>query len=110
MPYTPQTWADGAAGGTPLSAARLGYIESGIEAAALDADTDGVEGLTYAWTPAQLVDDVRLDEDLGVLRHDLAPRSWCVVAPLLLNMSLPYRSHFGAASAPSGEELSPCRT
>ncbi|MDQ1690616.1 MAG: uncharacterized protein QOD87_724, partial [Pseudonocardiales bacterium] len=25
-------------------------------AAALDADTDGVEGLTYAWTPAQLVE------------------------------------------------------
>ena len=23
-------------------------------ASALDADTDGVEGLTYAWTPAQL--------------------------------------------------------
>ena len=26
----------------------------GMFAAALDADTDGVEGLTYAWTPAQL--------------------------------------------------------
>ena len=25
-------------------------------ASALDADTDGVEGLTYAWTPAQLID------------------------------------------------------
>jgi uncharacterized protein YyaL (SSP411 family) len=29
--------------------------EGGL-ASALDADTDGVEGLTYAWTPAQLVD------------------------------------------------------
>jgi uncharacterized protein YyaL (SSP411 family) len=29
--------------------------EGGI-ASALDADTDGVEGLTYAWTPAQLVE------------------------------------------------------
>ncbi|HEX5402014.1 MAG TPA: thioredoxin domain-containing protein [Pseudonocardiaceae bacterium] len=28
----------------------------GAFAAALDADTDGVEGLTYVWTPAQLVD------------------------------------------------------
>jgi len=28
----------------------------GAFAAALDADTDGVEGLTYVWTPAQLVE------------------------------------------------------
>ncbi|MEV7624529.1 thioredoxin domain-containing protein [Actinoplanes sp. NPDC089786] len=31
----------------------LGTPEGGL-ASALDADTDGVEGLTYAWTPAQL--------------------------------------------------------
>ncbi|MCO1660039.1 thioredoxin domain-containing protein [Pseudonocardia humida] len=31
----------------------LGTAEGGF-ASALDADTDGVEGLTYAWTPAQL--------------------------------------------------------
>lgn len=36
MTYTPQTWTDGPAGGTPVSAARLGYIESGI----LAHDTD----------------------------------------------------------------------
>ncbi|RZQ63551.1 thioredoxin domain-containing protein [Amycolatopsis suaedae] len=30
--------------------------EQGGFAASLDADTDGVEGLTYVWTPAQLVD------------------------------------------------------
>ncbi len=30
--------------------------DEGGFASALDADTDGVEGLTYAWTPAQLVD------------------------------------------------------
>ncbi|GAB1645155.1 thioredoxin domain-containing protein [Krasilnikovia sp. MM14-A1259] len=30
--------------------------ESGGLASALDADTDGVEGLTYAWTPAQLTE------------------------------------------------------
>jgi uncharacterized protein YyaL (SSP411 family) len=35
--------------------------ESGF-ASALDADTDGVEGLTYAWTPDQLV-DVLGDDD-----------------------------------------------
>ncbi|KOX21420.1 N-acylglucosamine 2-epimerase [Saccharothrix sp. NRRL B-16348] len=32
----------------------LGTAEGGF-AASLDADTDGVEGLTYVWTPAQLV-------------------------------------------------------
>jgi uncharacterized protein YyaL (SSP411 family) len=36
--------------------------EGGI-ASALDADTDGVEGLTYAWTPAQLVEV--LGEEVG---------------------------------------------
>jgi uncharacterized protein YyaL (SSP411 family) len=33
----------------------LGTAEGGF-ASALDADTDGVEGLTYAWTPGQLVE------------------------------------------------------
>ena len=33
----------------------LGTPEGGF-ASALDADTDGVEGLTYVWTPAQLVE------------------------------------------------------
>lgn len=32
MAYTPQTWANGEAGGTPLSAARLNYIEAAIDA------------------------------------------------------------------------------
>ncbi|KAA2263233.1 thioredoxin domain-containing protein [Solihabitans fulvus] len=31
-------------------------------AASLDADTDGVEGLTYAWTPAQLADVLGRDD------------------------------------------------
>ena len=39
----------------------LGTAEGGF-ASALDADTDGVEGLTYAWTPAQLV-EVLGDQD-----------------------------------------------
>ncbi len=33
----------------------LGTVTGGL-ASALDADTDGVEGLTYAWTPAQLIE------------------------------------------------------
>ena len=36
--------------------------DEGAFASALDADTDGVEGLTYAWTPVQLV-EVLGDED-----------------------------------------------
>lgn len=32
MTYSKQTWVDGAAGATPLSAARLNHIEDGIEA------------------------------------------------------------------------------
>ncbi len=31
MVYTKQNWADGAAGGTPISAPRLNYMETGIE-------------------------------------------------------------------------------
>ena len=35
-------------------------------ASALDADTDGVEGLTYAWTPAQLIEALgEQDGELG---------------------------------------------
>lgn len=33
MSYDKQTWADGSGGGTPITAARLGHIEDGIEAA-----------------------------------------------------------------------------
>src|SRR4051794_31446740 len=39
----------------------LGTAEGGL-ASALDADTDGVEGLTYVWTPAELV-EVLGDDD-----------------------------------------------
>ncbi len=37
--------------------------ENGCFASALDADTNGVEGLTYVWTPSQLID--ALGEDDG---------------------------------------------
>ncbi|GLZ01358.1 hypothetical protein Acsp02_86090 [Actinoplanes sp. NBRC 103695] len=46
----------------------LGTTSGGL-ASALDADTDGVEGLTYAWTPAQLIEV--LGEDDGVWAADL---------------------------------------
>ena len=38
MAYTKQTWADGAAGETPITAARLNHIETGLESAASAAD------------------------------------------------------------------------
>jgi uncharacterized protein len=40
----------------------LGTPEGGF-ASALDADTNGVEGLTYAWTPAQLATELGQDAD-----------------------------------------------
>jgi uncharacterized protein YyaL (SSP411 family) len=46
----------------------LGTPQGGL-ASALDADTDGVEGLTYAWTPAQL--DEALGEEDGAWAADL---------------------------------------
>ncbi|MDQ4038666.1 MAG: thioredoxin domain-containing protein [Actinomycetota bacterium] len=39
----------------------LGTPEGGF-ASALDADTDGVEGLTYSWTPQQLVEVLGADD------------------------------------------------
>ncbi|GAA4470959.1 thioredoxin domain-containing protein [Rhodococcus olei] len=36
--------------------------DSGCFASALDADTDGVEGLTYAWTPEQLIDALGFED------------------------------------------------
>jgi uncharacterized protein YyaL (SSP411 family) len=39
----------------------LGTAQGGF-ASALDADTDGVEGLTYAWTPAQLAEVLGPDD------------------------------------------------
>ena len=39
----------------------LGTAEGGF-ASALDADTDGVEGLTYAWTPQQLAEVLGQDD------------------------------------------------
>jgi hypothetical protein len=43
MPYTPQTWADDPAGNTPITAARLAYIENGVR----DATALGEEAMVY---------------------------------------------------------------
>lgn len=39
MAYTPSTWADGEAGGTPITAAALNKIENGVGAADTAANT-----------------------------------------------------------------------
>ena len=45
--YTPTTWADGADGGTPITAARLNNIEQGVAAATkqVNANTKGIKAL-----------------------------------------------------------------
>lgn len=55
MVYTPQVWTDGAGGGTPIDAARLTHIESGISAAD-SAITAAQANLTLASTAVQPAD------------------------------------------------------
>lgn len=50
MAYAKQTWQDGEAGGTPLSAARLNHIETGIDNA--HTEVDGRGELAYAQVTA----------------------------------------------------------
>lgn len=45
--FTPQTWVDGAAGGTPLTAAQMNRVEAGIES--MDDRVTALEGGTSAW-------------------------------------------------------------
>lgn len=44
MAYEPQVWADGAEGGTPLSAVRLNRIEQGIAGVELTPGPEGPKG------------------------------------------------------------------
>lgn len=43
MAYIKQTWSDGSAGGTPINASRLNYMETGIAAAQAFSDTGWVD-------------------------------------------------------------------
>jgi uncharacterized protein YyaL (SSP411 family) len=59
---TGEAWARRVADETAAFLVRdLGTPEGGF-ASALDADTEGVEGLTYVWTPAQLVEVLGEDD------------------------------------------------
>lgn len=44
MAYEPQVWADGAEGGTPLSAVRLNHVEQGIAGVELTPGPEGPKG------------------------------------------------------------------
>jgi uncharacterized protein YyaL (SSP411 family) len=92
----------------------LGTAEGGF-ASSLDADTDGVEGLTYAWTPAQLRevlgddDGARAAEAFGVtttgtfehgtstlqLRSDPSDGDWLVRTRLRLKAARDQRPQPG---------------
>ena len=50
----------------------LGTPEGGF-ASALDADTDGVEGLTYVWTPDQLIEVLGPDDGGGAAAVSRSP-------------------------------------
>lgn len=58
MTFVPKAWADGSAGGTPITAAELNRIESGV--AGVDADQEALAGLvsTQAATISNLTDTV----------------------------------------------------
>ncbi|WP_411815575.1 hypothetical protein [Gordonia sp. SND2] len=58
MAFVPKTWADGSAGGTPITAAELNRIEAGV--AGVDADQEALAGLvsTQAATISNLTDTV----------------------------------------------------
>jgi uncharacterized protein YyaL (SSP411 family) len=66
---TGEAWARRVADDTAAFLLRDLATPEGGFASALDADTDGVEGLTYVWTPQQLVDV--LGEDDGAWAADV---------------------------------------
>jgi uncharacterized protein YyaL (SSP411 family) len=59
---TGEEWARRVADATAAFLVRDLSTPEGGFASALDADTDGVEGLTYVWTPAQLVEVLGEDD------------------------------------------------
>jgi hypothetical protein len=66
MAYTKQTWANTSGGGTPISAARLNYIEDGLEDAADDADqgvSDAATAAAAAVTAQDAADAAQVDAD-----------------------------------------------
>lgn len=80
MPYTKQTWVNGAAGVTPLNATRLNYIEDGIAAAqaAGEASGAGVSAVNFGQffldSATGATDDARYGNSLSTVSADTYPR------------------------------------
>ena len=55
--YEPQQWIDGSAGATPLSAARLNYIEAGLEGVAEQVDALGTSVIDHGAAGDGTTDD-----------------------------------------------------
>jgi len=58
--YTPTTWADGADGGTPITAARLNNIEQGVSAATKQANANANSIKTLGDSVSQALGGKRL--------------------------------------------------
>lgn len=74
--YTPTTWADGADGGTPITAARLNNIEQGVSAATkqVNANANSIKTLGDSvsqvnFQGVQSVDIFRLGNYVAVVFH-----------------------------------------
>lgn len=66
MPYSPQTWANGPTGGTPLSAARLTTLETGVAAAHIASACR-----VYANATGQTIPSGNLDRiDVNTTEHN----------------------------------------
>jgi hypothetical protein len=74
MTYTKQTWSDGQAGATPITAARLNYIEAGIEQVAgvvmTKAQRVALSGMTTGYRVYESDTGFRLTYDGTRFRYD----------------------------------------
>jgi hypothetical protein len=85
LPYTPQTWVNGSAGGTPVSAARLAVIETGIQTAQSTAESafSGATGATGAKLGRIFIDDDLSTGDDNKLTPTLATAAAVTYPPTI---------------------------
>jgi hypothetical protein len=76
--YTPFTWVDGSAGGTPITAARLNSIETGIES--MDDRTAALELNILAPVTVTYAASVTIDAATGALFHITATGALTIAA------------------------------
>lgn len=99
MAYSQQTWTDGSAGGTPVDAARLNHMESGIYSASLGAGPGGWVDMKAAGATGNGTTD-----DTAAINNAISgsavgstiwfpPGTYLVSAPIVL---YPSRTYLGA--------------